>query len=107
MHVVKSKGDFMSAKLTPILEVARDILKTAGLKGMHVDTIADEAAKQIKTMGLSVEDFSKRLQGALASNLKLKTQRPSFARVEGKNLGRLRRDGIELKLKKHYLLLLR
>lgn len=73
----------MPAQLTPILEIAKEILKPAGMKGMHVNAIADAAAKLNKTMTLSVEDFSKKLQAALASHLKLKTQKPSFAKVKG------------------------
>lgn len=88
----------MSAKLTPILEVAKQILKPAGLKGMHVDDIASEAAKINSNMSLSRDDFSRRLQAALAANLKLKTQRPSFARVEGKKKGTFKRGWYRAKV---------
>lgn len=37
-------GGDMTTKLNPILEMAREILKPSGLKGMHVDEIAAEAA---------------------------------------------------------------
>ena len=84
---ISFRGRAMTSKLTPILEIAREILKVAGLKGMHVDDIAAEAARLNKNLSLSKEEFSKKLQGALAANLNLKTQKPSFARVEGKKKG--------------------
>lgn len=73
----------MTLKLTPILEVARKILKTAGLKG-----IAVQASKLNNNLSLPQDEFSKKLQAALAANLNLKTKKPSFARVEGKKRGR-------------------
>lgn len=88
-----------TATLTPILETAKEILKSAGLKGMHVDAIADSAVEANKNMGLPSEEFSRKLQGALAANLKLKTQRPSFVRVEG-NKGQYRRGWYRVKLDK-------
>ena len=88
----------MPTQLTPILEVARDILATAGMKGMHVDAIADEAAKLNKNMSLSTEDFSKRLQSALANNLRLRVQRPSFARVKGSKPKTFKRGWYRVKI---------
>jgi hypothetical protein len=85
-------------KLTPILEVVRDILKSAGMKGMHVDEIATVAVSTNKNMGLSAEDFSRRIQSALASNLKLKTQKPSFAKVEGAKKGQFKRGWYRVKI---------
>lgn len=90
----------MNIKLTPILEVAKEVLKPAGLKGMHVDAIAEEAAKQNKNMSLTVEEFSKRLQTALANNLQLKIRKPSFARVEGKKKGQFKRGWYRAKVEK-------
>jgi hypothetical protein len=75
----------MSAKLTPILEIAKAILKPAGLKGMHVNDIAEEAFRQAKNMSLSLEEFSKKLQAGLAANLKLRVQKPSFSKVKNPN----------------------
>lgn len=86
--------------LTPILEVAREILKPAGLKGMHVDAIAQAAVETNKSLGLSAEDFSRKLQGALAANLRLKTQKPSFVRIEGKKKGQYKRGWYRIKLDK-------
>lgn len=86
----------MESKLTPILDVAKEILKSAGRAGMHVDTIADEAVKVNKNLSLSAPNFSKKLQSALASNLRLKTQKPSFAKVEGKK-GKFRRGWYRIK----------
>ncbi len=88
----------MEAKLTPILEIAKEILKTAGLKGMHVDDIAGTAVATNRAMSLPVEEFSSKLQGALAGNLKLKTQKPSFVRVEGKKKGSYRKGWYRTKI---------
>jgi hypothetical protein len=74
----------MEQKLTEILEIAKDILKPAGLKGMHVNAIAKAAAQNNRTLSLSEEDFAAKLSGALNQNLNLKTRRPSFAKIEGK-----------------------
>mgnify|MGYP003385364625 CR=1 FL=1 len=90
----------MPASLTPILESAKEILKSAGLKGMHVDDIADAAVQANKNMGLSSPEFSKKLQGALAANLKLRTQRPSFVRVEGAKKGHYKRGWYRVKVDK-------
>ena len=88
----------MSMTLTPILEAAKEVLKPAGLKGMHVDEIAEAAVAANKNMGMLAEDFSRKLQGALAANLKLKTHKPSFVRVEGKKKGQYRRGWYRLKV---------
>lgn len=86
--------------LTPILETAKEILKSAGLKGMHVDDIARAAVEINKNMGLSAEDFSRKLQGALGANLRLKTQKPSFVRIEGKKKGQYKKGWYRIKLDK-------
>lgn len=90
----------MEQKLTDILEVAKEILKPAGLKGMHVNAIAEEAARYNKTNTLPVEEFVKRLQVALANNLKLKTRKPSFAKVEGKKKGIFKKGWYRVKLER-------
>jgi hypothetical protein len=89
----------MSIELSPILAIAREILRNAPGKAMHVDAIAEEAVVTHQNMMLSVEAFSKRLQGALAANLKLKTQKPTFTRVAGKK-GVNRRGWYRLKQEK-------
>lgn len=90
----------MNDNLTPILEVAKEILKPAGLKGMHVDAIADEALKMNKNMSLPVEEFSKKLQSALSGNLKIKIKKPSFAKVAGKKKGTFKKGWYRLKIEK-------
>ena len=90
----------MATQLTPILEVVREILKGAGLKGMHVDDIAAAAVSQNKNMGLAGDEFSRRIQGALAANLKLKTQKPSFAKVEGSKKGQFKRGWYRVKVER-------
>lgn len=71
----------MTHQLSPILQAAKDILKGAGLKGMYVRDIAEAAVAQHKNMNLSVEDFHKKVQTAIAANLKLKSAKPTFAPV--------------------------
>lgn len=90
----------MATQLTPILEIVREILKDAGLKGMHVDDIATAALSQNKNMGLAADEFSRRIQGALAANLKLKTQKPSFAKVEGGKKGQFKRGWYRAKVER-------
>ena len=90
----------MEQKLVEILEIAKGILKPAGLKGMHVDTIAEAASSENKNLSLSVEQFSLRLQAALASNLKLRTRKPSFAKVEGNKKGHYKRGWYRLKIER-------
>lgn len=90
----------MEQKLTDILEVAKEVLKPAGLKGMHVNAIAEEAARHNKTNTLSVEEFAKRLQVALAGNLKLRTRKPSFAKVEGKKKGVFKKGWYRVKVER-------
>jgi hypothetical protein len=72
----------MAECLSPILQVVKEILKDAGRKGLHVKSISEQALAQNKNMGLSVEDFQKKIQNALNANLKLKTIKPSFAQVK-------------------------
>jgi hypothetical protein len=88
----------MVTKLTPVLEVAKEILKPTGLKGMHVDDIAAMAVAANTNMGLSADEFSARLSSALAGNLKLKTQAPSFVRLPGKKKGSYKRGWYRLKI---------
>lgn len=90
----------MDAKLTEILEIAKEILKPAGLKGMHVSAIAQSAAEHNKTLGLPLEEFTARLQTALANNLKLKTRKPTFAKVEGKKKGVFKKGCYRVKVER-------
>ena len=90
----------MSQQLTPILEVVKEIVKPAGLKGMHVDEIAEIALRSNKNMGLSKEDFSRKIQGALASHLKLKSTKPVFARVDGNKKGTFKKGWYRTKIQK-------
>ncbi len=90
----------MSQQLTPILEVVKEIVKPAGLKGMHVDEIAEIALRSNKNMGLSKEDFSRKIQGALASHLKLKSIKPVFARVDGNKKGTFKKGWYRTKIEK-------
>ncbi len=75
----------MGNELTDILEVAREILKPAGMKGMSVRDIAEEAIRLNKNMGMSADEFHAKLQPKLAANLKLKKLKPTFAAVKWDN----------------------
>lgn len=69
------------AELSQILQVAKDILQDYGQKGLHVAELTEIAIKQNKNMGLCAEDFQKKVQSALAANLKLKSKSPTFSQV--------------------------
>lgn len=88
------------AELSPVLTVAREILRSAGLKGMHVDDIAAQAVQTNQNMQMSAEAFSRKLQGALAANLKLKTTKPTFAKVEGAKKGQFKKGWYRLKIER-------
>ena len=93
----------MTQNLSPILQAAQDILEKAGRKGMHVKDLADAAVAQNKNMGLSADDFCKKVTAALANNLKLKNSKPSFAKVnwdEGKRKGKARQGWYRVKVEK-------
>lgn len=83
--------------LSPILSVARDILRNAPGKALHVDSIAEEAVATNRNMTMSADVFSRKLQSALAANLKLKTQKPTFARVASAKKGVFRKGWYRLK----------
>ena len=67
-------------QLSPILTTARDILKENSNKPMHINDIAEAAVKSARNQQMSAEEFAKRLCGALAAHLKLKTQTPIFSK---------------------------
>lgn len=71
----------MANELTPILQAAYDILKKAGRKGMHVSEIAQAAVAQHKNLGHSPKEFQKKVSAALSNNLKLKSNTPTFSKV--------------------------
>jgi hypothetical protein len=88
-------------ELTPTLETAKSILTAIGLKGMHVKAIASEAVSKNQNMSLSVEEFQKRLQSALAANLKI--DKPSFATVKwdtGPSKGKPKKGWYRLKIER-------
>ena len=62
----------MGSNLTPILQAVKEILSSAGRKGMHVSKISQAAVNENKNMGLTAEEFKKKITAALAANLKLK-----------------------------------
>lgn len=94
----------MEPKLTPLLEIAKEILKSAGLKGMSVKDIAKAAVSKNNNLGLTEEALQTKLQAALRANLKLKTQKPSFAEVSwdsGPRKGKPRQGWFRLKVEKN------
>ncbi len=88
-------------QLTPILKVARDILLDAGQKGLHSKSIAELAVAQNKNMGMTVEEFQKKVQSALAAHLRKKTGDIIFAPVnhyKGTRKGKPMQGWFRLKL---------
>ena len=93
----------MAQTLSPILTTAKEILQTAGRKGMHISEITQAAVAQNKNMGLTPEDFQKKVQAALATNLKLKATKPSFAPVnwdKGPRKGKPKQGWYRVKIEK-------
>lgn len=93
----------METELSPILETAKAILKSAGLKGMSVKDIAAAAVSSNNNMSLSEDEFQTRLQTALRANLKLKIQKPTFVEVNwdtGPRKGKPRQGWFRLKIEK-------
>lgn len=72
-------------KLSPILEVAKEILSE--VKEMHVNDIAQEAVKRNKNLGMPLQEFAKKLTSSLNANLKLKTRKPLFSQPLNKKGG--------------------
>ena len=70
----------MNAKLSPLLQVVYDILKSTKpvTQGLHTKEISEIALSQNNNFGLSAADFQKKIEAALASNVKNKT--PSFVK---------------------------
>ncbi len=90
----------MPATLSPILKAAKEILETAGRKGLHIDQITDLAVAQHNNLGLSPENFKKKVQAALLANTKLKATNPTFAQVKwdtGARKGKPRQGWYRLK----------
>lgn len=71
----------MAYMLSPILQAAKEILEKVDTKGLSLDQITETAIVQHRNMGLSFEDFRKKVSSALAANLKLKSAKPTFASV--------------------------
>lgn len=93
----------MAQDLSQILQAAKDILQEAGRKGMHIQDIAEAAVLQNKNMGMTAETFCKKLGSALAANLKLKSTKPTFAKVnwdKGKKKGKPRMGWYRLRQEK-------
>ena len=74
----------MATTLSPILLTARDILRESK-KPMHVNDLATVAVSSNRNLGMSPEAFALKLAGALSQHLKLKTQKPIFAKPQNKN----------------------
>jgi len=72
------------ATLSPILTIAKEMLEGVKGKQLHVNEIAELAKNKNKNMGMTADELSRKLQSSLAANLKLKTQKSIFAKVEGK-----------------------
>ena len=95
----------MGNELSPILQAAKEILSDVGLKGMHVQDLAEAAVAQNKNLGLTAEEFKKKVQVALLNNLKLKTTKPSFAPVKwdkGPRKGKPKQGWYRIKVERSY-----
>ena len=86
-------------QLSSLLTTARDILKENKNRPMHVNEISELATKSARNQAMTVEDFSTKLAGALASHLKLKTQKPIFTKPLNKK-GRPQKGIYRLKQEK-------
>lgn len=76
--------------LTEILQVAYDILSNAK-EPLHVSVIAEKAIADNKNMGMTHDDFVKKLNSSLAQNVKLTTTKPSFAKAINPKTGKDRK----------------
>lgn len=82
-----------SAKL---LEIARAILDNVPRKELHVSDIADKAIALNQNLGLSKEELIKKLNTALAANVKSKTN-PLFIKAKNPKTHKERRGIYKLK----------
>lgn len=68
--------------LSPVLEAAREILSEMPKREGHIREIAARATEQNKSLGLSEEEFAKKVGAALSNSVKRKGS--PFAKVAGK-----------------------
>ena len=71
-------------QLTPILQVAKQILTDNRNRAMHVNEIAKEAVETNRNMGMTEEEFASKVSSALSQNVKTKS--PSFINPKSRNL---------------------
>lgn len=71
-----------TTSLSPILESAREVLAEMPKREGHIRDIASQAVEQNKSLGLSEEDFVKKVGAALSNSVKRKGS--PFAKVVGK-----------------------
>ena len=71
-------------KLSPVLEIARQVL-TEHRKAMHVNDIAAVAITTNRNLGMSQDQLAIRLGSALSTNVKAKS--PSFTKTKNKTGG--------------------
>jgi hypothetical protein len=69
-------------ELTPILQAAHEVLGDMPGKQAHLDEIAAKASARNATLGMSADEFAKKVGAALAASVKRKDS--PFARVAGK-----------------------
>jgi len=74
----------ITPKLSPVLEMARQILAESR-KAMHVDDIAASAVRTNRNLQMDAETLAEKLSIALSSNVKSKS--PFFAKIKNKTGG--------------------
>lgn len=82
-------------QLTPILQVAKDILTDNRNRAMHVSEIAKEAVQTNRNMGMPEEEFAAKITSALAQNIKTKS--PSFIKPINPKTKKARKGYYKLK----------
>lgn len=82
-------------QLTPILQVAKQILTDNRNRAMHVNEIAKEAVETNRNMGMTEEEFASKISSALSQNVKTKS--PSFIKPLNPKTKKARKGYYKLK----------
>lgn len=82
-------------QLTPILQVAKNILSDNRNRAMHVSEIAKEAVLSNQNMGMTEEEFAAKITSALGQNIKTKS--PSFIKPINPKTKKARKGYYKLK----------
>lgn len=85
--MVGERGSINTGDSTRLCVIAEDILSEIPGKSAHIDDIAIIAVQKDRTLGLPADEFKRKLNSALAANVKRKTG-ATFSRVSYKKAGR-------------------